>query len=148
MPFENSSTPEVFQHRMQKLIEGLCGVEVVVSDFVVIGFGDTFEEVVQDHDRNLTGLLQRCEQQQVRINTDKIKFRMHKVLFIGQIATQDNLSVDPQTVQAVLEMPPLKDVSALQCLLGLTQYTYLSKFQPHLKDITKPLRRLTQKGTA
>ena len=108
---------------MQKLIEGLCGVEVVTSDFVAIGFGDTFEDAVQDHDRNLAGLLQRCEQQQVRLNTDKIKFRMHKVLFIGQIATKDNLSVDPQKVQAVLEMPPLKDASALQRLLGLTQYT-------------------------
>ena len=47
MPFENSSAPEVFQYRMQKLIEGLCGVEVVASDFVVICFGDTFEEAVQ-----------------------------------------------------------------------------------------------------
>ena len=70
---------------MQKLIEGLCVVEVVASDFVAIGFGNTFEEAVQDHDRNLTGLLQRCEQQQVKLNNDKIKFRMHKVLFIGQI---------------------------------------------------------------
>ena len=64
------------------------------------------------------------------------------------VATKDKLSVDSQKVQAVLEMPPLKDVSALQRLLGLTQYTYLSKFQPYLIDITKPLRRLTQKGTA
>ena len=118
--FENSSAGEVFQCQIQKLIEGLCGFEVVASDFVAIGFGDTFEEAVQDHDRSPAGLLQRCEQQQVRLNTDKIKFRMHKVLFIGQIATKDNLSVDPQKVQAVLEMPPLKVVSALQRLLGLT----------------------------
>ena len=94
-----------FSTECKKLIEGLCDVEVVASDFVAVGFGDTFEEAVQDQDRNLAGLLQRCEQQQVRLNTDKIKFRMHKVLFIGQIATKHNLSVDPQKVQAVLEMP-------------------------------------------
>ena len=34
---------------------------------------------------------------------------------------------------------------AVQCLLGLAQY--LSKFLPHISNITKPLRELTQKGT-
>ena len=47
----------MFQHRMHKLIEGLCGVEVVADDFVAIGFGDTLDEAVIDHDMNLAGLL-------------------------------------------------------------------------------------------
>ena len=34
-------------------------------------------------------------------------------------------------------------MSAIQRLLGLAQY--ISKFLPHLSDITKPLRELTQK---
>ena len=42
-------------------------------------------------------------------------------------------------------MPPPQDVAAVQRLLGLAQY--LSKFLPHLSDITKPLRELTQKDT-
>ena len=107
---------------------------------------ETIEEVIQDHDRNLAGLLQRCGQQQVRLNADKIKFQMHEVPFIGHIATKDGLSVDPCKVQAIVDMPPPKDVSAIQRLLGLTQY--LSKFLPHLSDITKPLKELTQKDTA
>ena len=65
MPYGISSAPEVFQHQMHELIEGLCGVKVVADDFVVISFGDTIEEAVQDHDRNLAGLLQRCQQQKV-----------------------------------------------------------------------------------
>ena len=136
----------MFQRRIHELIKGLRGVEVVADDFVAIGFGDTIEEAIQDHDRSLAGLLQRCEQQQVRPNADKIKFRMHEVPFIGHIATKDGLSVDPCKVQAIVDMPPPKDVSAIQRLLGLTQY--LSKFLPHLSDITKPLRELTQKDTA
>ena len=36
-------------------------------------------------------------------------------------------------------------MAAVQHLLGLAQY--LSKFLPHLSDITKPLRELTQKDT-
>ena len=40
-------------------------------------------------------------------------------------------------------MPFPKDVAAVQRLLGLAQF--LSKFLPHLLDMTKPLRELTKK---
>jgi hypothetical protein len=42
-------------------------------------------------------------------------------------------------------MPLPQDVTTIQRLLGLAQY--LSKFLPHLSDITKLLRELTQKDT-
>ena len=54
--------------------------------------------------------------------------------------------MDPAKVQAIKEMPTPKDVAGVQRLLGLTQC--LSKFLPHLSDITKPLRELTQNETA
>ena len=82
MPFGISSAPEVFQQQMHELIEGLHGVEVVADDFVAIGFGNTQAEAMLDHDKNLAGLLQRCEQRNVRLNADKIKFRMHEVPFL------------------------------------------------------------------
>ena len=44
-----------------------------------------------------------------------------------------------------MEMPQPDDVAAVQRLLGLAQR--LSKFLPHLSDITKSLRELTQKDT-
>ena len=71
---------------------------------------------------------------------------MNEVPFIGHVASKDGLSVDLCKVQAILEMPMPTNVSAIQRLLGLTQY--LSKFLPHLSDITKPLRVLTQKDIA
>jgi len=145
MPFGISSAPEVFQRRMHQLIEGLQGVEVIADDFVAIGCGDTYEDALLDHDKNLRELLQRCKQRKVCLNADKIKFRMQEIPFIGHIATKDGLCVDPSKVQAIMEMPPPKDVAAIQRLLGLTQY--LSKFLPHLSDLTKLLRELTQKDT-
>lgn len=36
--------PQVFQRRMHELIEGLTGTEVVADDFVVAGFGETYED--------------------------------------------------------------------------------------------------------
>ena len=48
-------------------------------------------------------------------------------------------------MEAVQAMPVPQSVAAVQGLLGLVQY--LSKFLPHLADVTKSLRVLTQKDT-
>ena len=143
MPFGISSAPEVFQRRMHEVIEGLPGIEVVADDFVAVGFGETLEEATRNHDHHLELFLRRCTERDLKLNNAKVKLRMQQVPFIGHIATADGLCVDPHKVQAIMEMPKPADVAAVQRLLGLSQY--LSKFLPHLSDITKPLRELTQK---
>ena len=45
---------------MHGLIEGLKGVEVIADNFMVIGYGQSHDEAVCDHDTNLTAFLQRC----------------------------------------------------------------------------------------
>ena len=143
MPFGICSAPEVFQRHMHELIEGLQGVEVVADDFVVVGFGETKESADRDHDYNLQAFLERCQERGVKLNAQKAQLRMSEVPFIGHVATPEGLCVDPAKVRAIQEMPPPEDVAAIQRLLGLAQY--LSKFLPHLSDMTKPLRELTQK---
>ena len=146
MPFGISSAPEVFQRRMHEVIEGLKGVEVVADDFVVVGFGTSIDEATRNHDCNLEAFLDRCAERNLKLNDKKTRLRLQEVPFIGHVATSEGLRVDPYKVQAIREMPPPADVAAVQRLLGLTQY--LSKFLPHLSDLTKPLRELTQKDTA
>ena len=53
MPFGINSAPEIFQRWTHKVTEGFKGVELVVDDFVVVGFGDAVEEATSDHDCNL-----------------------------------------------------------------------------------------------
>ena len=145
MPFGLCSAPEVFQRRMHELIEGLQGLEVVADNFVVVGLGETKESAVCNHDDNLRVFLQRCAERGVKLNANKAQLRMSEVPFIGHVATPEGLCVDPAKVRAIKEMPPPEDIAGIQRLLGLGQY--LSKFLPHLSDITKPLRELTQKDS-
>ena len=146
MPFGICSAPEIFQRKMHEIIEGLQGVEVVADDFLAVGRGESIEEANRDHDKNLDALLQRCAERGVRLNPDKIKLRLAEVPFIGHRATSEGLCVDPAKVQAIKDMPTPQSVAAVQQFLGLAQY--LSKFLPHLADITKPLQILTQKDTS
>ncbi|PFX12592.1 Transposon Tf2-9 polyprotein [Stylophora pistillata] len=54
------------------------------------------------------------------------------------------LRPDPEKIQAILQMPEPKDVTALKRFLGMV--TYLAKFMPHLSEMTEPLRRLEDKN--
>ena len=141
MPFGIRSAPEIFQRKMNELIEGLKGVEVIADDFVVVGYGASSEAAVKDHDRNLVAFLERCDTRGVRMNADKVKLRMTEVPFIGHVATDKGLCADPAKVRAIIEMPPPENVASVQRLLGMVQY--LCKFLPHLSNISKPLRVLT-----
>ena len=141
VPFGICSAPEIFQRTMHQMIEGLEGVEVVADDFVIVGYGDTVKNARKDHDDNLHAFLARCKQRNVHLNSEKILLRRAEVPFIGHVASEQGLKVDPKKVQAIKEMSEPKDVAAVQRFLGMV--TYLAKFLPNLSDVAKPLRDLT-----
>ena len=129
---------------MHEVNGGLAQVEVVADNFVVVGCGTTLEEATRDHDLKLIAFLKRCQEHGQKLNKEKLTWRQTEVAFIGHEASWDGLSVDPAKVEAVLEMQGPTDKKGIQRLLGMIQY--LSKFLPHLSDMTKPLRDLTQQA--
>jgi transposase InsO family protein len=145
MPFGICSAPEIFQRRMHELIEGLSGVEVIADDFVIPGYGATKTEAIRNHDENLINFLKRCAEKNVHLNSEKIQWRKERVPFIGHLATSEGLCADPAKVDAIKRMDIPTDVPAVQRFLGMIQY--LAKFLPHLSDIAKPIRDLTNKET-
>ena len=142
LPFSISSAPEVCQCKMHELIEGLAGIEVIADDFIVVGYGDTIKEANCNHDNTLMAFLEWCRERNVKLNVEKLTLREKEVPFIGHVATDKGLRVDPAKVRAITDMPAPTDKVGVQLLLGLAQY--LSKFLPRLSDITKLLRELTQ----
>ena len=60
MPFGVSLAPEEFESTLQEKLAGLEGVEVIRDDIIVMGFGETQEQAVRNHDENLHKLLDRA----------------------------------------------------------------------------------------
>lgn len=58
---------------MYEFIEGMMGVEVVVDDFIVVGYGEMFEKVIWDYDRNFFEFFKWCEIKNVCLNLEKLK---------------------------------------------------------------------------
>ena len=119
MPFGISSAPEVFQRKMQELIEGL-----MADDFPVIGCGSTVDAANMDHDLNLHKFVERFEERHVRLNTDKFQLRQTESPFIEHVASGEELKIKPDKVRAIVEMPEPEDITAVQRLL-----TFQSSFR-------------------
>ena len=143
MPFRISSAPEEYQRRMHDIVQGLPGVEVIADDILVYGKGSTKEEYIQDHDHNLTKLLEQARAVNLKLNKKKLKLHLSEVRYMGHLLTSEGLRADPEKIKAIAEMPKPQDKKAVERLLGTVQY--LSRFLPKLSEVAKPLRQLTEK---
>ena len=141
MPFGITSAPEVWQRKMNEIIEGLPGVEVIA----VIGFGDTDEAGIQNHDQNMKAFLERARERNLKLAPEKSRLRLKEVSFIGHKVTSEGIVADPAKVKAILEMPTPTDVKALRRALGMTNY--LAKFLPKLSERSSILRELERNGS-
>ena len=52
------------------------------------------EEAVQDHGHNLTPLLQRAREMDLKLNKDKVKLRLTSTTYMGHILTAEGLKPD------------------------------------------------------
>lgn len=95
---------------------------VVVKDFVMVGCGETMEEVTNDHDRTQTAFLQQCNWQGLKLNINKlnlqkIRSRLHQ-----------SHAWPPEKVSKLI-LPSEK--AAVQWLyIGLAQYLIEQVFSP------------------
>ena len=143
LPFGVSPAPEEFQRRIDIALEGLPGQKAIADDILVFGAGDTEEEALIDHDRNLREVFNRCRQKGIKLNAEKIQFRQKQVSYMGHIISSEGLQADPNKLKAINEMPPPTDKEGVQRVLGMINY--VQKFAPNLADLAKPLRELVKK---
>ena len=147
MPFGFASGPEEYQRRQHEFLDhgGLNGVINMAVDICVYGCGDTKEEADTDHDRNLTHLIEKCNNNNLRLSAKKIQFMSSSVSFRGHRLTNKGVQLDPSKVAAITGMPTPADKAAVQRFLGMCQY--LSKFCQNLSQTVLPLRDLTRDDT-
>ena len=140
MPFGISPAPEEFQRRLDNAYQGLKGVMPIFDDTLVYGFGNTEREAMDNHDRKLKALLQRCCNKGIRLNKEKLKLRRKEVEFMAHIISANGLKPDPAKIKGINEMPSPTCKQDLKRLLGMLNY--LQRFASNLSELTAPLRDL------
>ena len=145
MSFGIASGPEEYQRCQHEFLNSLQGVINIADDICVFGCGNSKEEAVMDHDKNLTSLLEKCSMHHFRLSVKKFQFKSPSITVMGHKLKDKGVEPDPVKVDAITKMPMLIDKAGVQCFLGMCQY--LSKFCHNLSETVLPLRDLRKENS-
>lgn len=85
MLFGIAPEPEEFQRTLNEALEGLDGVRTIADNIIVYGVGDMDDDTVVDHDRKFLALLGCCRQTHIKLNKDKVKFKLPELPYVGHV---------------------------------------------------------------
>lgn len=137
LPFGLRVSQDIFQARMDEILEDLPGVVGITDDVCVYG------KDAAEHDRNMKLLMDRAKERGLVFNSDKCLIRQPEISFFGNIYSKDGIRPDPAKIQGIQSMPVPQDKEDLQRFLGMM--TYLSSFIPSFSKHSQPLRELLKK---
>ena len=134
MPFEAKMSQDVFQMKMDLIMERCPGVISIHDDIVVYGVSD------EDHDANLINLLNVAQIEGLVLNSKKLELKRPRVSFFGAEYSADGMHPCPKKIQGITEMTPPTDKQQLTSFIGMV--TYMGNFVPHLSHHTEPPRAM------
>ena len=140
MPFGITSAPEIFQRRLQTLLEDVEGAEVFMDDVLVHG------KTIGDHDKIFDTVRSKMASAGLTLNLDKCTFRKSSVKFLGHIISGEGITPDTAKVNVIVKLPEPTNVTELHRALGM--FTYLARFLPKYSTVSAPLRLLLRSDSA
>ena len=137
MPFGAKMSQDMFQLRMDAILEQCPGVIGIHDDMVIFGVD------LQDYDANLINLLNICQKEGLVLSSKKLELQREQVTFFGAEYSTQGMHPDPKKVQGITEMTAPMDKQQLQSFLGMVNY--MGTFIPNLSHHTEPLRAMLKK---
>ena len=113
---------------------------IYFDDVIVIG--KTFEHMIE----NLSKVLDRIVSSGLKLKPKKCVLFSRKVLYLGNVITEEGISTDLEKVAAVQNWPEPCNISEVRSFLGICGY--YRRFFEKFAEIANPLTKLTEKGTA
>ena len=139
LPMGTVVAQDIFQSKLDSIFIGMEGVMGIADDMVIAG-RDKME-----HDRNFLAFMEKCMDNNLTLNSEKIQFKQTQVSFYGQHWSQHGISPDPKKIQALkhMEFPP--DKETMRSFLGMINY--LNRYSALSAHLTAPLSALTHQAT-
>ena len=134
MPFGAKMSQDVFQMKMDLIMEKCPGVISIHDDIVIYGTSD------QDHDANFINLLNVAQLEGLVLNSKKLELKQPRVSFFGVEYSADGMHTCPKKIQGITEMILPTDKQQLASFIGMVMY--MGNFVPHLSHHTEPLRAM------
>ena len=130
---------DIFQSKLDAIFIGMEGVTGIADDMIIA------ERDEMEHDRNFLAFMEKCMENNLTVNSEKIQFKQTQVSFYGHCWSKHGISQDPKKIQALnhMEFPP--DKETMRSFLGMINY--LNRYSAHSTHLTAPLSALAHQAT-
>ncbi|XP_063366282.1 uncharacterized protein K02A2.6-like [Cydia amplana] len=133
-----SSSPGIFQRRLEQLFADLPHVGVFLDDIIITGT-DT-----KSHIENLHKVFDRLQSFGLRVKKEKCAFFQKSVNYLGHVISKDGVQTCPDKITAIANTPAPTSVTELRAFIGLI--VYYSKCVANVSTILAPLYMLLRAG--
>ncbi|PNX92586.1 Ty3/gypsy retrotransposon protein, partial [Trifolium pratense] len=136
MPFGLTNAPSTFQSAMNDLFRPY------LRRFVLVFFDDIliYSRCYSDHLLHLKLTLDLLASNTFVAKLSKCVFAVNKVDYLGHVISVDGVTPDPDKIQAILDWPAPRSLTALRGFLGLTGF--YRRFVRHYATLAAPLTDL------
>ena len=116
LPMGTVVAQDIFQSKLDAIFIGMNGVTGIADDMIIAGKDE------MEHDRNFQAFMEKCMENNLTLNAEKIQFKQKQVSFYGHVWSKAGISPDPKKIQALkhMEFPP--DKETMRSFLGMINY--------------------------
>ena len=125
---------DVFQERINAVIKTVLCITGIADDVLAKWNDET------RHDVAVLSLLKTAQSKNLKLNPNKIQFKMKECQFFGQLLTQEGMSIDQKKVDAIKKMDASQTKKELESFQGMEKY--LKQYSSRLTQVAEPLKEL------
>ena len=139
LPMSTVVAQDIFQSKLDSIFIGMEGVTGIADDMVITSRDE------MEHDRNFLAFMEKCVENNLTLNSEKIQFKQTQVSFYDHCWSQHRISPDPKKIQALkhMEFPP--DKETMRSFLGMINY--LNRYSALSAHLAAPFSALTHQAT-
>ena len=139
LPMGTVVAQDIFKSKLDSIFIGMEGVTGITDDMVIAGRDE------MEHDRNFLAFMEKCVENNLTLNSEKIEFKQTQVSFYGYCWSKHGISPDPKKIQALKHMEFPLDKETMRSFLGMINY--LNRNSALSAHLTAPLSSLTHQAT-
>lgn len=134
--FGCASAPVIWTRYIDRVLQNIPGIAVFFDD-ILLG-AKTRDEL----NRKLRLVLQRLQDNGLRLNLQKCEFLKESVKYLGHIISSKGIQKSQERVEAIVSTPTPTTISELKSFLGIV--TFYGRYFPDMATVAAPLYEATK----